>query len=212
MIIFSGCWDQIKFETPQPLGIEPQHFFDKMIQGSFVNCTNPDDKIIIERNQIQNRRSSLSKVLRKDIKLTSIDSIDANNDEQLIKYYKIIGRTIDIINDTISWSEETIDTLFTISENHVLKKFEGSYFLNYKLKEVHWEPIKMNFIGDSLCISQIIPSDNLLRFDFITKQIETDELDNKEIASYLFKPSLREFKKLLQSNVFEITECYCKMN
>jgi hypothetical protein len=117
---------------------------------------------------------------------------------------------IEINGDTINASQTYIDTIFQISENQILKKFKGSYFLNFKENENFWNVSRLDINKDILLIGQITPSDTLLRFDFVVKNEEFNKSDSTTTTEYSINPSKKEFKKLMKSNSFKESECYFK--
>ena len=90
----------------------------------------------------------------------------------------------------------------------ILKKFKGSYFLNEKRNEDHWVVKRLDIEKDALLIGKVLPGDTLLRFDFVQKTEELNEKDSTITTEYLLTPNKRNFKKLMQTNSFELTECY----
>jgi hypothetical protein len=212
LIFLLGCGDYkyVRFETAQPNGVNESKSFNRKVIGIYINCSNPDEKLTITNNQILNSRTLKLKIHRNDLDFDSTITIDRSIDNELKTHFSRDGYNIEIKGDTINASQTRIDTVFMISENQVLKKFKGSYFLNFKQEERFWEVSLLKLIKDTLLIGQIFPSDTLLRFDFVTKTEEFNSKDSTTKTEFLINPSKREFKKLMKPNYFEKCGCYYK--
>ena len=147
---------------------------------------------------------------RNDLYFDSTMNIDRSIDEEISNFFINEGYKSEIKGDTVYATQKDIDTVFQASENHVLKKFKGSYFLNFKLDENFWEVHRLNLSKDTVLIGQISPSDTLLRFDFVEKTEEFNALDSTTTTEYAINPSKRQFKKLIKPNSFEECACYLK--
>jgi hypothetical protein len=210
----TGCGGDTKyvhFESSQPENVRAKKSFKKKIKATYTNYNNANDQLVISDKLIINLISYKFKMHRNEIELDSSISIDINNDDQLIRLLeKEFGWTATLAGDTITSFFQSSDTLFNLSVKHVLKRFKGSYFLNYKLAESDWRVKKMDLKKDSLFIGEITPSDTLLQYKFITKIEELNESDSTKTIEYIAKPSKREFKKLMKPNSFEKTKFYLK--
>jgi hypothetical protein len=206
----SGDYEYVRFETSQPDGVIESKSFNRKVKGEYINCTNPDDKLIVTNNLILNSRTLRFKTHRNDLELDSTITVNRNNNDELSELFISEGYKIQINGDTINAFLTDIDTVFRISENQVLKKFKGSYFLNFKRGEHYWDVSRLNLTKDTLLVGQISPSDTLLRFDFVSKTEEFDDSDSTTTTEYSINPSRKEFKKLMKPNSFEECECYYK--
>ena len=214
MICLYSCGDIefVRFETAQPYGVKASESFNRKIKGEYINCSNPDDRLIIFNNLILNARTVKLKCHRTDLDFDSTIAVDKSTDEVLIDLFSMEGYKVNIMGDTINISQTNVDTVFWISENQVLKKFKGSYFLNFKLDENFWDVTRLNLTKDTLLIGQISPSDTLLRFDFVEKTEDFNPSDSTTTTEYFIKPSKKEFKKLMKPNSFKACACYFKTN
>jgi hypothetical protein len=210
-LVSCGDYEYVRFETAQPDGVKESESFSRKTKGEYINCSNPDDKLIISDNLILNSRTFKFKSHRNDLEFDSPITVDRNIDEELKKLFIREGYEIEINGDTINASQIDIDTVFRISGNQVLKKFKGSYFLNFKEDESFWIVSRLNLKKDTLLIGQISPSDTLLRFDFVVKNEEFNESDSTTTTEYSINPSKKEFKKLMKPNSFKRSSCFYKM-
>jgi hypothetical protein len=210
LLVSCGDYEYVRFETAQPDGVNESESFNRKVKGEYINCSNPDDIITITNNLILNSRTFKFKSHRADLDFDSTININRSIDEELTNLFTSEGYKIEISGDTINASQTNIDTIFWISENQVLKKFKGSYFLNFKRDENFWDVSRLNLSKDTLLIGQISPSDTLLRFDFVAKTENFDASDSTTTTEYCINPSKRQFKKLMKPNSFDECECYYK--
>ena len=205
-----GDYEYVRFETAQPDGVNESKSFNRKVKGEYINCSNPDDILIVTNNLILNSRTLKFKTHRNDLEFDSTITINRNDDNGLRELFIREGYEIEINGDTINAIQTDIDTVFRISKNQVLKKFKGSYFLNFKRDENFWDVNRLSLTKDTLLVGQISPSDTLLHFDFVSKIKEFDDSDSTTTIEYSINPSRKEFKKLMKPNSFEECECYCK--
>lgn len=206
----SGDYDYVRFETPQPEGVKTIFSFGKKIQGKYRHCSRPDEELQIGENTIVNNRNNHFTVHRNDLILDSGSTLNRQNNDELTHLLEAEGYQINISGDSIRGTQTDMDTIFAISRNQLIKKFKGSYFLNIKSGEQFWTVRQLDIHHDTLFISEIFPSDSLLRFNFVTKNSEVNANDSSNITEYSIKPSKKEFKKLLRPGSFETMACYCK--
>ena len=216
IFILSGCDGDsniVRFKTSQPDGSKSLSFFSNKLKGVYVNCDNPNDEIVINDNQIINTITYKFKIHKDDLNFDSTNTIDIQNNDELINFFEKDGFNIQIVSDTIFAVaiDIGIDTIFKLSNNnHILKKYKGSYFLNFKKDENNWAVKRIDIKKDYLFISQIPATDSLLKFDFVAKFEEVNDIENTTKTEYLITSNKKEFKKLIKSNSFEQTECYKK--
>ena len=75
--------------------------------------------------------------------------------------------------------------------------------MNFKEDENYWIVGRLSLSKDTLRFGLIPPSDTLLRFDFVVKNVEFDKSDSTTTTEYTMNPSKKEFKQLIKSNSFE---------
>ena len=131
--------------------------------------------------------------------------------KKIIDYFSDNGGMASVIDDSIFVNFSQIDTMFQISENQVLKKMKGGYFLNYEKNELDWRVKRIEMKNDTLFIGEISPTDSLLRYDFIEKDTTYNKYDSSSYINFATRPSRKELKKLVNDNTFQKTKCYCKL-
>lgn len=209
-LVGCGDYEYVRFQVAQPEGVKESRAFQRKVKGDYINCFDPYDRLVISENMILNARTFKFKGHRSDLELDSGIVVNTNIDQELRVLFESEGYEVEIVDDTIHASLVSIDTIFIVSDNQVLKKFKGSYFLNFQEGDDFWKVKRLNLRRDSLLIGQISPSDTLLHFDFVTKTVEIDNNDSTKATEYTINASKTEFKKLMKSNSFDHCECYLK--
>lgn len=209
ILLISCDSEVVTFKTPQPEHAKPSNGFNRKIRGEYVNCTDSDDQLTISNSTISNKNTFRIRAHRNEIELDSNYSVDINNNTEVKQFFKKEGISVEFNGDTISVFAQGIDTIFQISEAHILKKFKGRYFLNTQgFSENSWNVKQLEIHKDTLVIGEITPSDTLLNFNFVKKTIEESKTSTH--TEYTINPNKREFKKLLKPNTFKASKCYCK--
>lgn len=207
LLIVSACdsSDRVKFEEPQPTSIKNQNRFGAEIQGHYIKFSNPNKTLIIQPKIIATSLQVQLKVGRFGMKIDS--AIDISNDSILLSHFKKQGISARITKDTVMYSHIVVDTIFNFASDNILKKYKRNYFLNYQFDDEYWRVKKLKIRGDTLYFGEITPNDSLLHFDYANLDSNIAENQAKE---YILSPSKREFKKLMRSKAFSITEKYIK--
>ncbi|MFT5916360.1 MAG: hypothetical protein ACI81T_002868, partial [Bacteroidia bacterium] len=86
----------------------------------------------------------------------------------------------------------------------------ANYYLNSKKDTNYWTVRQLRLKKDTLLIGQITPSDTLLRFDFVSRKIDSTTSEVRKSIEYLVNSSRKNFKSLLKESSFEEAECYCR--
>lgn len=200
--------ERVLFEEAQPVSVDKERAFDKALQGTYVSCTDTNEKLYVYPNSIVSTIDYNHKSFRKDLAQDTSIKININDDEAIRKFLKEEGAERVFINvDTIYYSlGRQVDTLFSISDQQVLKEFKGSYFLNKKKDSGLWILTKIEKKKEYLIFENINPTDSLLKYDFAKK-----EASDTVVKKYILTPDQKEFKKLNRSGVFINSKCFRKM-
>ena len=209
LIGLSACnpVDQVKFEEAQPTSVSSSSSFSILKRGNYINYQYPNMSLQIDKKMITTTMVFHLTVDRYKVEISKSANIDRTNDSALVSYFNQLGGETIINGDSISFSQSIIDTLFQIDENNILKVYKKRYFLNHKMKDSLWQVTKLKFKRDTLWIGKITPSDTLLQYDYTKVDSVNTEPNTKD---YILNPSKKEFKKLMRSDAFEVTEKYIK--
>jgi len=198
LAMFFACKPPVIFDQPQPADTKALTYFPKRIQGKYQSLR--------DNSRINISTNSIIRTYDFDQR-SSINELDSN--------YKIAGDTLTYLisgektrikldADTIIIPVHMVDTLFLLSDENVLKKFKGYYFLSFLYQKQGWEVKKISLSEGNLSLSHI------------STQAEIDTL--KELAEstydslpYRFRPTRKQFKKFVKSEGFVDSETFVRL-
>jgi hypothetical protein len=198
-----SCSPTVLFNSPQPDGKKDLAQFPVRYQGTYESL---DDSSIylVEKYMIRQRNIIDIKVPRTEID-TSEDVILEGN--TLIVRESGEKVPVTFRNDSVFGTMTTYDTTFFISDKGILRKFKGSYFLNFKQEEGQWMVYKLKFSKDGTAAACGISKDDELEQIKAIMTVEEIKNEKGEGAKYIIKPEKGDFKKLLENGHFrECTE------
>jgi len=162
-----------------PLPNLNQQVNDKLIQKTY------DFDYKIHHNQLDSTTQLLGNTLI-NIKTKKRDLIKRDGDSLLIHIH-------------------TIDTLFLIDHNNIVRKFKGYYFLNMRYNKTSWSVEKMQLSKGKLMISSIATNQDINNLKKIT------ENDQDTIINYNFTVTKRQFKKFVKNDGFRNSETFVRI-
>ena len=208
ILILVSCEESIKFEEPQPSNHVNLTRIPKQLQGSYYSISD-DTYLTINDQVIVDWTDSKYKTL--------IDSLTLEIDSTKIKeetddFVNIVdGRyklNLHLFGDSVLVHYSYRDTLFEISDRHILRRFKGHYFLNYKKSETNWKVRRLTLNKKELSFSKVrIPAD-ITTLQQVTGMQEIKS-DSGKVVGYKLKPTRKELKKLMKHN-FSETKTYRK--
>ncbi len=191
--ILVSCGPNLYFDEPQPARDTNDLIFKDKFQGIYQSLEDSSTLTISEFKIIQKwdyyLRFSKSE-------MDSIDEIEFKNDR--FKYKDIgVNFTVNVDGDSATVRVQSTKRIFHISKSNILRYYKKTYFLNYKTADNLWKVkiINLNRKGELEFRSLRTTSENISN---IKEYTEVDSLYN----SYKLKPSKREIRKLLGSNLF----------
>lgn len=198
LTILLSCKPTVTFNQPQPTDKNSLSEFPKRIQGQFQSLK---DNSILNLNE-----KTISRIYDFDFKI-HINQVDSN--------YILSGDTIINIKDnekqimrregdTLLEHIHSVDTLFSISDNHVLKRFKGYCFLSFLHHTGNWEVKKLELHREQLSISGVSTKEDI----GLLKQISESTLDS---LPYHFKPTKRQFKRFIKAEGFSDVETFVRI-
>lgn len=210
ILALNGCeGTYVKFEEPQPESQTNLKRIPKQLRGSYISTYDStyltiDDQAIVDWTDIKYK--------------TLTDSLDLAIDST-----KIEERTSDFINiidgkyklnlkrfgDSVLVHYSYRDTLFKISDRHILRRFKGHYFLNYKKSDANWKVRRLTLNRKELSFSKVRIPEDIATLQQIT-EIQEVKSDSGKVIGYKLNPSKKELKKLMKHS-FSETKTYRKM-
>ncbi len=187
----AACEDCLAFyfENPQPDNDSELNGFPSKFKGLYKNS---DSTFIrIEEDRILREYFFKFKVHRQ--KMDSLKSECDLVDGKLITKDTKDKFDIKIVGDSIELSKKSIDTIFRFSLNQKAKRIEGQLVLSRR-DSIFWTIQTIALEKNILKIKNIYLKEDLKKLDSVT-QIKGKMIDS---ASYLIKPTRREFKNILK--------------
>lgn len=205
-----ACEDSVKFEEPQPPEKKDLNQIPRRLRGTYFSTS---DSIFLTINKTQI-------IEWVDIETrTLIDSLDIEIDST-----KISEQTPDSIQisegmynlnfkflsgDSVIVYYSYRDTLFEISHEHLLRRFKGHYFLNYRRTENDWRIRRLTLDKDELSFSRVRIPEDITQLNEIT-EVEEIKSDSGKVVGYKLKPTRKELKQLMKHS-FSDTKKYKKV-
>lgn len=184
-----SCEEPATFTEPQPKGTSSLNKFPKRIQGKFLSMDDSSflyiDKISVKR-QYDYKGKIHSNELESSIERHGDTLIDIHTNQFALILHE---------SDSIHFRVNILDTLFLLSEENILKKYKGSYFLNLKVGEDKWEVKRLNYSMGKVQISSIESDEEINILNEITKITDTT-------SSKTYSPSKKEFRLFLKKGGF----------
>jgi hypothetical protein len=206
VLLLGSCDDSIRFEEPQPSNQPNLRHIPKQLRGSYFSSSDStqltiNDHVIIDWTDVELKihKDSL------DFEIDSTQIVEQSHDFIKINDGKFkIG--LKFFEDSVLFNYSYRDTIFEISDRHILRRFKGHYFLNYKRSDGNWKVRKLSLKKRELSFSKVrIPED----IDALKQITEIQEVksDSGRVIGYNLNPSRKELKQLMKHS-FSETKTY----
>ena len=198
LVLIYGCGPSVTFDQPQPVDTKSLSKFPNRILGDYLSADQSTKLTIAER--------TISKTFDYDVKIQK-DSLDSAS---YLKGDTIINRETgekikaELTGDSIKVHIHEVDTLFSISDSNVLKKYKGYYFLNIQYDKNAWQVQRLALTKGVLTTGNISDSTDISHLQQIT---ETKD----DTASYNFSLTKKQFKTFIKQNGFSDEEVFKRM-
>ena len=186
------------FKEPQPKDVKPLNYFPKRICGAYQSKDGVFE-LLIYPNYILKKCSYQIK-FKKDEMDSSMSLI---SDTLLILSDNNKIRVI-LVNDSIVSDVSFSDTIFAFSRDNILKKYKGSFFMNFNEGLNEWLVKKLS-VNNGMAIISVIDSMGLVSLKEITETKKNDTLRQP------FKPTKKQFKKLLHQDGFNNNDTFWRV-
>ena len=184
-----ACGPIVTFNQPQPVGVDSLTVMPKKLMGDYLS---KDGAARLTINQI-------SMVIKCDYVLKQFkDSIGWDTLSVSVKrQYKVVGDSV------VKHITET-DTLFCFSEDNVLKKYKGYYFLNRRQEKNSWYVQKLTFQKGQLSLASISTKVELQTLDTINES-------PADTSIYNFSFTRKQFYEYLDKDGFLNVDTFLKV-
>jgi len=210
LFLVGSCEDSVTFEQPQPLSQPDLNSIPSKLQGSYFSEDDSTyltitDAVMIEwvDMEFETPVDSLD-----DLDIDSTQIVSQSDDLTVVEDedYKL---EINIREESAHVSLAYRDTIFQLSDQHVLRRYKGHYFLNYK-QESDWKVRLLRLKRRQLSFSKVRKPEDISELQQIT-DIQEIKSDDGKVKGYKLNPSKRELRKLMKHS-FSETEVYMRTN
>lgn len=204
-----SCEPPVVFTEPQPQGIESLADFPESFRGQYL-CESDTSLLNVERRIVYQKTSYDVQLSRLELDTTA--GYQIKGDSLFIEDYEEYA-TLEALDDsTYRATCVSLDTLFVIGEEGVLKKYRGYLVLNTKLDEQKWGAwvLKRDKDGKIRMFETTLP-EQIAALEAITPVEDITEEGGR--TQYRISPDRKAFRKLLKkgTDVFESCDTFVKV-
>ena len=194
-----ACEPSVTFTEPQPVDTDNLSEFPRRLKGVYLSLS---DSSILSINDKQIQRT-----YDFDCKIhpNQLDSTARLSGDTLINLETKERELIKRDGDSLKIHIHSVDTLFQMDYDNVVRKFKGYYFLNTRYNKTSWAVEKMNLSKGQLIISSISTKEDIENLKKIT------ETTQDTVTNYNFTASKKEFKKFVKNDGFSDSETFVKL-
>jgi hypothetical protein len=196
--LLNSCEPSATFDKPQPDNTSSLTSFPERISGKYLSADQAS--IVSVTDKLLTRHYDFDFKVHKDSIGTSHKLIS----DTLINLTDGTKEKVVLKGDTVIQHANWTDTLFNISDNNVLKKFKGYYFLNSRYTDNAWELKKLSLKNGLLRISSISDKDDIQKLKELTET-------TADTTSTHFALTRRQFKKFVKDEGFSDEETFTRM-
>jgi len=198
MTIMFSCEPKVTFKEPQPTNTENLSGFPKSLQGQYLSVE--DGSILIIDNKL------IQRIYDFDYKIhpNELDSTQQIMGDTVIDFETNEKTPIRRDGDSLVIHVHSIDTLFQMDYDNVVRKFKGYFFLNIRWGKESWEVKKMQFKKGQLVVSRISTKEEIEKLKEIT------ETQQDTVPPYEFTVTKKQFKEFVKNDGFSNSEIFIK--
>ena len=195
IIFLLSCMPDVRFEEAQPARKSDLKKFPRNYRGKHLNL-NDSSVLTIDSKKITREWNQFS-VIAKDSLSAELDTVI--EEDIILKLSDNWQIEIKLIGDSAEVKSHRVNTVFSISENHKLRKYKGYLFLNYFLAENAWDVEVLKKENGLLSFEKLVYASDIDTLSEITNiEIVADTI-TFEIPEYILKPKRKELKQILKA-------------
>lgn len=197
-LLLYGCDIAATFDKPQPDNIKSLTSFPEHLQGNYL--ATDQASILTITDKLITRHFDFDRKKHKD----SLGSSYKISGDTLINLTEGTKEKILLKGDTVFEHANWKDTLFNITDQNVLKKFKGYYFLNIRYDDSVWEVKEISLKKGILTVGSISDKNDIQKLKEITET-------TADTISTQFSLTRRQFKEFVKQDGFEDQETFTRM-
>lgn len=205
--LFIRCEEPpVVFEESQPKDLTAKAFFDPIYRGVF-QCESDSSTVYVKAKTIYKEKAYQFKASLAEI--DSMEVVELIDGQLWVKGFED-PIPVEIKGDSASGEIMFRDTLFDMSENHILKYFRGHHILNKKLGTDKWEVLILSIDYDlDLRLSEALMPNDL---EALKKITPVKDISTEDKTQILLSPTIAEFREILKQNlVFQECDIYRRL-
>lgn len=201
--ILGACQPSVVFGDPQPVTVDPLTKIPDIYRGIYW-CNVDSATLYVDDKAFVRRKEFLIK--------TTLQEIETDPDLDIVNGQLYVNDwegyfPITKIEDTITTQLIMRDTIFSISDNQLVKAYKGHLVLNLKMKNNTWEVLVVSQRRDELLtISKAEIPEDLAKLDSITTVSLLNGPDRVRTQIYL-KPTAKEFERIYNEGLLFSKSC-----
>ncbi len=203
LIILVACNEPIRFEQPQPARQRNLNKIPRQLRGTYLS-TSDSTYLTIDQQVIVDWADVEVIALRDSLDL-DIDSADiAEMSDSVIQViYGDRNLNIMLMGDSAKVHYFYRDTIFEISDEQLVRRYKGHYFLNYRKGKYNWRVRKLTLENKLLSFSEIISPKDITNLKEIT-EVKEIRSDSGKVIGYKLNPTRKELRKLMKHNFGDV--------
>lgn len=195
-----ACQPPVIFNEPQPTDTENLSIIPERLQGLYLSLEDSSTLLISDK--------LIQRIYDFDLEVnpSQLDSTSKLSGDTLINLETNEKQIIRRVGNNLITHIHSIDTLFQMDYDNVIRKFKGYYFLNKRYDKTSWEVKKVELKKGQLVISSIsseLDVDNLK---------EITETPTDTVAPNKFTVTKKQFKDFIKNDGFSDSETFVRQN
>jgi len=198
MTMMFSCEPKVTFKEPQPTNTENLSGLPKKLKGEYLSVE--DSSILIIDNKL------IQRIYDFDYKIhpNELDSTQQIVGDTVIDFENNKKTPIRRDGDSLVIHVHSIDTLFQMGYDNVVRKFKGYFFLNIRWGKESWEVKKMELKKGQLVVSRISTKEEI---ESLKEKTETQQ---DTVPPYEFTITKKQFKEFVKNDGFRNSEIFVK--
>ena len=194
-----ACEPPVTFTEPQPVDTDNLSKFPRRLKGVYLSLS--DSSILSINDKL------IQRTYNYDYKFhpNQLDSTERLSGDTLINLETKERKLIKRDGDSLKIHIHSVDTLFQMDYDNVVRKFKGYCFLNTRYDKTRWKVEKMNLSKGQLILSSISTKEDIENLKEIT------ETTQDTVTNYNFTATKKEFKKFVKNDGFSDSETFVKL-
>jgi hypothetical protein len=198
-LLAATCDPKVKFESPQPNGRKDLSSIPSNFHGEYLELADSlnltiDSKLIVQE-ELRIARLTKQQLWEEIDTVFEFDTILNIVDNTTVAF--------DFYDDSVQLTTHTVDTLFDLADNGILREYKGFLFLNTPLENDLWKVKVVKIKGDSLMLSSLVTESEIESIRPITQVIAIADTLEHKTKEYRLNPKKSEMKKILTRKKLE---------